>query len=127
MRRSYRLALSLFGFVALIGAVSFVALRCGAPQPPDEKGQSSAQAPIAAAVKAAEAAPEPVKKKPSVRLMREPWRPLLHEADVQLGVGANVTLELNTLGDTTSRAAFRDRLGDYLLVDYLSNHRRRVA
>ena len=37
-----------------------------------------------------------------------------HQFLEQLGVGVNVTLELNTLGDTTSRAAFRDRLVDYL-------------
>lgn len=37
-----------------------------------------------------------------------------HQFLDRLGVGANVTLELNSLGDTESRAAYRDRLVDYL-------------
>ncbi len=37
-----------------------------------------------------------------------------HQFLDRLGVGANVTLELNSLGDTQSRAAYRDKLVDYL-------------
>lgn len=53
-----------------------------------------------------------------------------HQFLDRLGVGANVTLELNSLGDTQSRAAYRDKLVDYLqgFADQLSeDSRERLA
>jgi histidyl-tRNA synthetase len=49
-----------------------------------------------------------------------------HQFLDRLGVGAQVTLELNSLGDTASRAAYRDKLVDYLqgFEDQLSDDSR---
>ncbi len=47
---------------------------------------------------------------------------LAHEFLCALGLGGAITLELNTLGSSESRAAYRTRL-----VDYLQGHRERLS
>ena len=47
---------------------------------------------------------------------------LAHDVLSQLGLGDAIVLELNTLGDAESRAAYRSRL-----VDYLEGHRERLS